>query len=142
MSYKCFLFLYSYPKVTSIQTTTFCKFRYDNIQLVYSGLKNVGQGLGGPSLRSAELPRFPRKRSWGCRGRAWSVGQVALNGHNPFTTCESRLVMDMWCYSCTIYVKWTPFYNLRNYVVLPWCKCPWERTRDCVTIPLLSKFFN
>jgi hypothetical protein len=113
MSYKCFLFLYSYPKVTSIQTTTICRFRSDNIQLVYSGLS---QGLCGPSLRSAGLPRFPRKRSWGCRGRAWFVGQVALIGHNPFMTCESRLVMDMWCYSCIIFVKWSSFYDVWNYV--------------------------
>jgi hypothetical protein len=84
MTYKCFRFLYSYPKVTSIQTTTFCKFRYDNIQLLYSGLMHVGQGSGGPSLRSAQRPRFPRKRSHGYRGRAWSVVQVALNGHKPF----------------------------------------------------------
>lgn len=56
--------------------------------------------------------------------------------------CEIRLVRYMWCYSCSIYVKWTPFYNLWNYVVLPWCKCSWERTRDCVVILLLSRFPN
>jgi hypothetical protein len=115
MSYKCFLFLYSYPKVTSIQTTAICRFRSNNIQLVYSGLMPVSQGLGGPSLRSAGLPRFPRKRSWGCRGRAWFVRQVALNGHNLFMTCESRLVMDMWCYyACIIFVKRSSFYDVWN----------------------------